>query len=416
MKMRNVLNISKHDSIGRRFNNLDARLGIGAHNWNAKFCCWTPRTESEDFVQQASGNLNRYVTKALAKVGRYTGNINGYYANANAIKSLSFYEEADLLHFHIVHEEYLSINDWKSLAKNKPVVWTWHDPYMLNGHCIYSLGCSGFESGCQSCPNLDYHFPIKRDRSSVNLEEKRAAVKSIDPLILVASEYMKELVGRSVYADSVRIKVLPFGVETHAIQDQQIAKRKLGIPLENTVIGFRAVHSDYKGTSLVKAALARFSEKYPNYPLTIIAFQEKGFCRDLSPKYQIIDTGWVSDSSIHDYYAAMDFFLMPSKAEAFGLMAIEAMAAGACPIVTYGTALPDLVCAPMYALCSEHSVGKYSNIVEEALLNNKFLSSKRSKRQKYAETEYSMSVFCQTLANIYDEEYEYCTANRRSSG
>lgn len=413
--MRTVLNISKHDAIGRRFNNLDARAGFVDHGWNARFACWTARTESSEYVQQARSSLTKGITPLLGKLGRMTGNVNGRYQNAEAITRLGFYKEADLLHYHIVHEEYLSIRDWIKIAGAKPLVWTWHDPYMLSGHCIYSLGCRGFESGCSHCPNLDYHFPIRRDRSQRNLEEKLAAVKKLDPMIVVASEYMKDLVDRSVYSGHVRTSVVPFGVAMPNSLPQEEAKRALGIPQRNIVIGFRAVYSIYKGLPLIQAALRQLSQKYPDLPLTIIAFQEKGCCSGISSRYQLIETGWISDSGISRYYSAMDFFLMPSKAEAFGLMAIEAMATGATPIVTMGTALPDLVAAPVFGLCSEHSESSYAGIVESAVLSARKNAADRNARVEFAKIKYAMEKFCQEMATVYDQEIEYTAGKRRTA-
>jgi glycosyltransferase involved in cell wall biosynthesis len=413
--MRTVLNISKHDAIGRRFNNLDARPGFLAHGWDAKFTCWTTRTESEGYVQQSGASLTRKLTPWIAKLGRITGNLNGYYRNAEAITGLEFYRAADLLHYHIVHEEYLSVRDWIQIAADKPLVWTWHDPYMLSGHCIYPLDCNGFESGCVRCPNLHYHFPIKRDRSGRNLDEKLRAVKKLDPMVILASEHMRDLVSRSIYENQIRIKVLPFGVEMMWGWDQTQAKMALNIPRQNIVVGFRAVYSEYKGMSLILAALRRLSSRYPELPLTVIAFQETGCLTGLSSNYQIIETGWINDAQIEKYYSAMDYFLMPSKAEAFGLMAIEAMAAGATPIVTIGTALPALVGAPLYGLCSEHSYDAFADMLESAVLNTARNTLGRVARQQFAQEHYSMDAYCKQLSEIYDEEIEYSYSHRRTS-
>jgi glycosyltransferase involved in cell wall biosynthesis len=413
--MRAVLNISKHDTTGRRFNNLDARDGFAAYGWNARFACWTERRGPVDVVQQALGNPSRTGTRALAKLGRYTGNINGYHRNSGAFTGLPFHQQADLLHFHIVHEEYLSVQDWLRIAAGKPVVWTWHDPFMLNGHCIYSLGCKGFETGCQACPHLDYHFRVHRDRCARNLEERREVVKQMDPLVIVASEHMQDLVQRSVYRDFLRTRVLPFGVKPVGTMSQQAAKAQLGIPDYHIVVGFRAVHSDYKGIALVRAALARLSVNYPDTPLSVITFQEKGFCDGLSPNFQIIDAGWIGDEAIDAYFAAMDFFLMPSRAEAFGLMAIEAMAAGACPIVTYGTALPELVDAPLHAICSAHDPHAYAEAFETAVFQHKHHAMRRQARQAYAAEHYNLDQFCKSLAALYDEEYEHHHLVRRTA-
>ena len=413
--MRSVLNISKHDGIGRRFNNLDARPGFLTHGWDAKFACWTGRTESEEYVQQAGWSLTHSLTPWMAKLGRRTGNVNGLYRNACAITGLEFYRAADLLHFHIVHEEYLSVDDWVKIAARKPLVWTWHDPYMLSGHCIHPLDCDGFESGCIRCPNLHYHFPVKRDRSARNLEEKLRVVKKLDPMVIVASDYMRELVARSVYENEVRIRVVPFGVDMDRGLNQAEAKRSLGIPERNIVIGFRADYSIYKGLSLVQNALHRLSTRYPDLPITVIAFQEMGSCTGLSRRYQIIETGWIKGAEIGAYYSAMDYFLMPSVAEAFGLMAIEAMAAGATPIVTIGTALPSLVGAPEYGLCSEHFDDAYADTVETAILRVDRNAERRGARQDFARNHYNMSEFCKELAGIYDEEIEYSHSVRRAA-
>jgi glycosyltransferase involved in cell wall biosynthesis len=412
--MRTVLNISKHDAVGRRFNNLDARPGFLEHGWDARFACWTPRTQSAELVQEAAGSVTRNITPWLAKLGRATGNVNGYYRNSGAITQLDFYRRADLLHFHIVHEEYLSVGDWVRIGGSKPLVWTWHDPYMLSGHCIYSLGCTGFESGCVRCPNLQYHFPIRRDRSAKNLQEKVAAVRRLDPLVVVASEYMRDLVERSLHGEHLRLKVVPFGVELGNDIDQQQAKAALGIPAKNIVVGFRAVHSEYKGMQLVQAALQRLAARYPTLPLTVIAFQEKGCCRSFS-NFHVMETGWVQDADIYKYYGAMDYFMMPSKAEAFGLMAIEAMAAGATPIVTSGTALPSLIGAPLHGLSSPHRADAFADIVESAVFNTVRNAQGRSARQQFARETYSMQAYCRELSEIYNHEVEHFHSHRRAA-
>jgi glycosyltransferase involved in cell wall biosynthesis len=413
--MRTVLNISKHDAIGRRFNNLDARSGFSEFSWNAKFCCWSSRTESAEYVQQAGSSITKQLTPWLAKLGRETGNLNGYYRNSSAITNLPFYEAADLLHFHIVHEEYLSLADWKRVAGQKPVVWTWHDPYMLSGHCIYSLDCNGFETGCKSCPHLDYHFAIRKDRSEKNLAEKKAAVLQIDPLVVVASDYMLDRIDRSVYSKAIRVRKIAFGVDFQEPMSKYDARVKLAIEPQGIVIGFRAVYSEYKGMSLIQEALSRLASRYPNLPITVVAFQEKGCCTGFANQFHVVETGWVADHEIESYFAAMDFFLMPSKAEAFGMMAIEALAAGAMPIVTAGTALQSLIGAPKYGLCADHNDDSFSQVLEQAVMQVARISLGRNERIQFARQHYSIQRFCRELAETYDQEIEYSNSHRRSA-
>lgn len=400
-----VLNLSKHDTMGRRFNNYDAHEGLSCFGIDSSNVCWTPPRGDVSRVQQAQSNWWTQWTPKLAQWGRKTGNVNGYYRNASSITELDFYKQAQLLHFHIVHDEFLSLRDWLKIADHKPLVWTWHDPYMLTGHCVYPLDCKNYESGCQSCPHLDYYFPIQKDRSRLNLLEKSRMVKKIDPLVIVASEYMESLVRSSVYRDQVRLKRVPFGVELPLAIDQSLAKIQLGIPQENIVIGFRATPNVFKSTELILEALRKLLQSHPGLPITIITFDHENFCDEFSPSWQIIDAGWIDGDQIGQYYSSMDLYIMPSIAEAFGLMAIEALAAGVKPIVADGTSLPHLVNAPHVGVsCKPQVDDLYAAIVTEIhnLSPNDIV---RESRKQFASQQYGLNEFCKNMANIYHDEY-----------
>jgi glycosyltransferase involved in cell wall biosynthesis len=400
-----VANISKHDTLSRRFNNYDARLSLLKYGIDSKFICWTKPMGPSDYSQQAKSTWWSQWTPELAKYGRATGNINGYYRNASAITALDFYKTAEVLHFHIVHDEFLSLRDWLKIADHKPLVWTWHDPYMLTGHCVYPLDCKNYQSGCQTCPHLDYYFPIQKDRSRLNLLEKSRMVKKIDPLVIVASEYMESLVRSSVYRDQVRLKRLPFGVELPMAIDQSLAKIQLGIPQENIVIGFRATPNVFKSVGLILEALRKLQQSYPDLPTTIITFDHEHFCDEFSPSWQVIDAGWVDGDQIGQYYSSMDLYLMPSIAEAFGLMAIEALAAGVKPIVADGTSLPHLVNAPHIGVsCKPHVDDLYRALVAE-IQNLSSTNIVRDSRKQFANQQYGLEEFCRKMADIYHEEY-----------
>jgi glycosyltransferase involved in cell wall biosynthesis len=79
----------------------------------------------------------------------------------------------------------------------------------------------------------------------------------------------------------------------------------------------------------------------------LLTFHDKDQLTQLADRFQIIDLGWVNDQDLTvQAYNAADIFLMPSTAEAFGMMAIEAMACGK-PVITFdGTSLPEVTFAP----------------------------------------------------------------------
>jgi glycosyltransferase involved in cell wall biosynthesis len=223
------------------------------------------------------------------------------------------------------------------------------------------------------------------------------------------------MVLESVYRERVRVRVVPFGIEWPEQEHTAAARRSLGIPPNDIVIGFRAVYSAYKGMDLIQSALRNLAAVHGSAPITIIAFQEIDALRDLPANWRILETGWVGDESIGRYYSAMDLFLMPSRAEAFGLMAVEALAAGALPLVTYGTALPELVAAPVYGMAVEHSEEGLTQGLFRAVLEHSYWSRGREERRKFARSTYGLDAFSARLADVYNEQYAHYVDHRRSA-
>ena len=188
-------------------------------------------------------------------------------------------------------------------------------------------------------PHLNYHYPLARDKARQNLDRKAQAIRSINPLVIVASEYMANLVRQSIYGDSLRVKVVPFGIEWPDEEEKNASRAALGIPQDDIVIGFRAgllglqrAATDTVSNRTIKRAVSESAYNIDRLP-------GERRVSECGSAWNLLEPGWVSDATIGRYYAAMDIFLMPSRAEAFGMMSIEALAAGALPIVSYGTAL-----------------------------------------------------------------------------
>ena len=409
--MKSILNISRTIDIGSRFNNFSLRNEFPRFDWESHFASWEkPANEAVNgqvVIHSAKNKINSAITRWQRKASRLTGNVDGYYRNAKYFMEMEVFKKADLLHFHVVHEDFLSLHDWIKLTREKPVVWTWHDPYPMHGHCIHSFDCERYQTGCKSCPNLDYYFEIKRDRSFENLAERIAAIEKIDPLVIVASEWMHDRILKSQFKKNLRVEVVPFGVKAPTIGDQarDTLKATLNIPKDNIVVGLRADVSSYKGLDLIKQTIEKFSKEYPYCPITFITCHMVEQLSDYAQLYQVIDLGWVGGDEIHQYYSIMDFFLMPSRAESFGMMAVEAMMNGTHPLVTYGTALESITANGGDALISPHSPEDYYKLFVKAVLNVGYYRDRRHILSSQAQEKYSSEVFISRLSNLYSQEY-----------
>ena len=128
-------------------------------------------------------------------------------------------------------------------------------------------------------------------------------------------------------------------------------------------------------------------------------------CTSLEHKYRIISFGWIQDElQLRDMMAACDVFLMPSMAEAFGVMAIEAMACEKPVVVFEGTALPEITNAPKIGFAVQ--AGDHVALAEtiQNLIDNDVLRRERGTLgRKHVIKTYAISRYVNRLVNIYSE-------------
>ncbi len=136
-----------------------------------------------------------------------------------------------------------------------------------------------------------------------------------------------------------------FGPRSHA--QIQAIRQKLQLP-ERYLI-FVSRWAAYKGIPVLLPAFEKLTKKYPDLGLvlcgkpdpqnpsvseSVAAAQKKGL--------QVITPGFVSDEDLQVLYAGATVYVHPSQYEGFGIMILEAFAAGV-PVVTSDTSsLPEV--------------------------------------------------------------------------
>ena len=105
--------------------------------------------------------------------------------------------------------------------------------------------------------------------------------------------------------------------------------------------------------------------------------------------------------------SAADVFLMPSIQEAFGLMAVEAMACGTPVIVFEGTALPSVIRAPHGGLAvpARDSVA-LAGAIKRLLDDDDLRSELGGQARQIAEREYAFPLYIQRHLSLYEEVIE----------
>jgi glycosyltransferase involved in cell wall biosynthesis len=351
--MMRVVQVNSADIVGRRFNGYDARTYLAAEGIHSNHLVWT-RTGTDPsvvklFDVRGIRLATRLATRAVSQVERRLSIHSLLQLQSFALPLHKTFRHADLVHYQIVHDGFFSLWALPWLSRLKPSIWTWHDPFIMTGHCIYPLNCERWRIGCGCCPALDLPFAFRRDRTAFGFRQKKWVCSHAELDVVVASRHMLEMARQSPIAQTARLHLIPFGIDLDRFcpRDSAGARERLGVLGDRAVIFVRAFESPFKGFDYLLEALERLSEA----SLCIITTHHKGLLNRFVGRHQIIELGWVDDEDrLIEAYTAADFFVMPSTAEAFGMMAIEAMACGKPVIVFDGTSLPEVTFAPAAGL------------------------------------------------------------------
>jgi glycosyltransferase involved in cell wall biosynthesis len=341
-----VLNVSNGDVVGGRFNNYRLWHELKENGIDSRHLVWRPRARDHRITPMLPYPGSRILTWLVGKAEYALSLQSVLHLQSFFLPAHRAFRACDVVHYHIIHDGYFSLLALPFLTSRKPSVWTFHDPWPMTGHCIYPLDCERWMTGCGNCPGLERPFAMRRDRTHRQFALKQRLYTRIDAEIVVASPWMCRMMERSPLGRSWRRHVIPFGIDIGRFRPlpKAPARQRLGIVGDAAVICCRTVDTPFKGLLHLIEAVEKI---HPSRPLCIIALDQVGLIERLRERHQVIDLGWTDDENrMLDAYAASDFFVMPSTAEAFGMMAIESMACGR-PVLSFdGTALPEITFAP----------------------------------------------------------------------
>jgi glycosyltransferase involved in cell wall biosynthesis len=154
--------------------------------------------------------------------------------------------------------------------------------------------------------------------------------------IMVLSHYMKRKVIETYGIPSNKIVVNPGGVDLirfRPVNGRQLLKRKLGLPDKKIhLLSVRNLEPRMGLDNLLKAI--KLIKKSIEVHLTICGDGPErknlqGLINEFGLIHDVTLTGFISSEQLPKYYAASDFFILPTrKLEGFGLVTPEAMASG----------------------------------------------------------------------------------------
>lgn len=341
-----IAEVNNLDLTGRIFNGHDLQLSLNALGHKA--CQFVLQKEgTAPTTIPLCGPDELFLRDMLKNMECCLGIANLIYPFGRKLSEQPLFKSADIVHYHLVHNSFISLLDFPRLARLVPSVWTVHDPWIVTGHCVHPLSCEGWKNGCRNCPNLDDEaLPMKVDNAFQMWKIKKQVYEKLDIDIVVASQFMKEYITKSPLTSHFKhIHKISFGLDTEKFNHKKkSARSRWNIPDGSFVIAFRAEKNKLKGLKFIIEMLEKLEI---SRPVILLATGRLPLPKNITEKFRRIELGWQNNPDILlDFYAAADVFIMPSLAESFGLMAVEAMASG-CPVIVFeNTVLPEITFAP----------------------------------------------------------------------
>jgi len=156
------------------------------------------------------------------------------------------------------------------------------------------------------------------------------AVLSGSNLILAVTDLEKRhLMTRGIAGEKIVVGGNSVGAEAFELLDARECRQRIGIPEEAFVLLFLSRKTEYKGLETILRAFTSLREKYEGL-VFVAAGPETDYSRRLLQDYnglpQFINFGAVSDREKVELFNACDVLLLPSRAEAFGIVFLEAWA------------------------------------------------------------------------------------------
>ena len=290
------------------------------------------------------------------------------------------YKEADIIHLHWINQGMVSLSCLKQMIKDgKKIVWTLHDEWPYLGICHYRGDCK--ETACKNCPLLPGNIAHK------HYQRKQELFKKGNITFVGCSQWITERAQQAMpEVQVVHINnCIPHNIFRYI--DQQEARKKLGLPLDEKIILFcsQRLNDERKGYSYLQQALEKLSTL--NSQLSTICIGKGG---------RYIN----NPEEMANMYAAADVFVTPSLQDNLPNTIAEAMSCGT-PCVGFNVGgIPEMI---------EHMqngyVAKYKDIVDLAEGIQYALShDMREAALHKAASAYGETHVAQKYINVYESK------------
>lgn len=228
----------------------------------------------------------------------------------------------------------------------------------------------------------------------------------------------------NLHIDAEKIHIIHNGIDTNhyrpvspAIVVQQ--KLKLGLPVDNPIVLFAGRIEKLKGADILAESIPIVLNKMPNVKFIFAgrdtetapggqSFKAWITAKATNEGFQdnILFTGLIDPMEIPVFYSACDAFVLSSRKESFGLVAVEAMACGAPVVSTSVGIIPELTKERLKGL--EVIPLENPNELANGILKMLALTAEEKihvsrENREIIETKFSFDSWIDKIVNVYED-------------
>jgi len=384
------LQVGDNDLIGNKFNGHDLHINLRKLNVDSSHLVWNKESKDPNTYIIGGQDEDREYHRSKSTFLRHRYKLD--HVNNHIMPEILYnkmFLNTDVVHFHLMHNGLLDFSFLHLASRLKPIVWTIHDSWIVGGDPI-----EGDDEG--------YFFSDEIGDMAVSYDLKKDAIEKSDITYIANSNYTKTMLEKSAMFKGKKIHYIPFGIDLDIFKpkDKEATRKKYKVKSSDIVLMARGSGGNRKGADYIKYAVEHLANEYDNIHLIVVG--SAGDLDDLAKIVKVTTYAWIKDDSLlADLYSMADLFLMPSRREYFGMMAVEAMACGTLPIVIDGTSLPDAVDAPNHGVSTERDMHKYYEAVKHYIDND----SEREKRAKlsaeYVKKNHDKKDYTKAIDDLY---------------
>lgn len=228
----------------------------------------------------------------------------------------------------------------------------------------------------------------------------------------------------SLHIDTEKIHIIYNGIDTNHYQRVTPAtiiqqKLKLGLSKDDPVVLFAGRIEKLKGADILTESMPIILSKIPDVKFVFVgrdtdtapggqSFKAWITERAISGGFQdnLIFTGFISAMEIPIYYSVCDVFVLSSRRESFGLVAVEAMACGAPVVSTSVGIIPELskeYLKGLEVIPTENPTELANGILKMLALTAEEKVYISRENREVVETIFSFDSWIDKIVNVYED-------------